>query len=192
MERVTRTHTEAYDRIEGLISRAQNGDKEAFTSLYQEYVTPVYRYTYLRVGQVDQAEDLTQEVFIRVLKNIRKYHYRGKPFLSWLFRIAHNLVIDHYRQSKKNGSIPISDSITTASEGDPAAIIEQSMEKAEVEKAIRKLPSKQREVISLRFGSELSIAETASAIGKTEGTVKKLQHEAIIKLRDLMKNEKES
>ena len=113
MGRIIKTQvSEVNDRIEGLVSRAKNGEKDAFTLLYQEYVTPIYRYIYFRVGRADQTEDLTQEVFLRVLKKIGSYRYKGKPFKSWLFRIAHNLVIDHYRQTKKSGVIPLTESIT--------------------------------------------------------------------------------
>jgi len=177
---------EVDDRVEGLVSRAQSGEQDAFTLLYREYVAQIYRYIYLRVGQSAQAEDLTQEVFLRVIKNIGNYRYRGRPFVSWLFRIAHNLVIDYYRQMKKEGTVFFIDSISITVDDDPAVTVEQDMEMLEIKQAIDKLPPRQREVISLRFGSELSIAETARAIGKTEGTVKKLQYEGIIKLRKLM------
>ena len=178
---------ESHGGIEELVSRAQNGDKGAFTLLYQEYVHPIYRYIYVRVGNhAEQAEDLTQEVFLKALKNIDRYHYEGKPFVSWLFRIAHNLVIDHYRQVNKKRCIPLTETMIVIDDDDPVATLEQSMEMLEVKQAIEKLPAQQREVISLRFGTGLSVAETAMAIGKTEGTVKKLQHVALAKLRKLM------
>lgn len=177
---------EVNDRVEGLVSRAQNGEQDAFNSLYREYVAQIYRYIYLRVGHTEQAEDLTQEVFLRVIKNIGSYRYRGHPFASWLFRIAHNLIIDYYRQIKKDGSVPFIDSIVITDDDDPATTVEKDMEMQEIKQAIENLPPRQREIISLRFGSELSVAETAKAIGKTEGTVKKLQYEAILKLRKLM------
>jgi RNA polymerase sigma-70 factor, ECF subfamily len=174
--------------IEGLVSRAQNGDKDAFSVLYQEYVQPVYRYIYVRVGNnTEQTEDLTQEVFFKALKNINRYRYNGNTFGSWLFRIAHNIVIDYYRQSKKNKSIPLNESITIIADDDPETMVEQHMEMVEVKTMVEKLPAKQREVISLRFGSGLSVAETAAAIGKTEGTVKKLQFVALARLKKLMK-----
>jgi len=173
-------------RIEGLVSRAQNGDGDAFALLYQEYVNPIYRYTYLRVGQAGLAEDLTQEVFLRALQSIGSYRWKGKLFVSWLFRIAHNLIIDHYRRAKKNKCIPLAETVTNVASDDPVATAEQRMELSGLKRAIEKLPAQQREVISLRFGTDLSVAETAVAIGKTEGTVKKLQYVAIAKLRKLM------
>ena len=173
--------------IEELVSKAQNGDSDAFALLYQEYVRPIYRYTYVRVGgNAEQAEDLTQEVFLKALNNIGRYRDNGKPFVSWLFRIAHNLVIDHYRWVKRSRCIPLTETMTVIEDEDFVATVEQSMEISAVKQAIEKLPARQREVISLRFGSDLSIAETAMAMGKSEGTVKKLQHVALAKLRKLM------
>lgn len=173
--------------IEELVSRAQNGDRDAFTLLYQEYVHPIYRYIYVRVGNhAEQTEDLTQEVFLKALDNIGRYRYNGKPFVGWLFRIAHNLVIDYYRQTKRGRCIPLTETMTVIADDDPVATLEQSMDMLEVKQAVEKLPPQQREVISLRFGTCLSVAETAMAIGKTEGTVKKLQHVALAKLRKLM------
>lgn len=172
-------------RIQGLVAKAQNGDNNAFALLYKEYVTPLYRYIYFRVGETEQAEDLTQEVFLRALKNIDHYHYKGKPFISWLFRIAHNLIIDYYRRAKKICE-PLASQIADEGDDDLAAMVEQNMEMLAIKQAIEKLPPEQKEVISLRFGGELSIAETATAMGKTEGTVKKLQHEALLKLRTLV------
>lgn len=178
--------SEANTRILGLVSRAQSGDRSAFGLLYQEYVTSIYRYTYLRIGQAEQAEDITQEVFLKALNSIGGYRYKGKPFVSWLFRIAHNMIIDYYRQANKNKFISLAETIDVIANDDPAAATERSMEMAKIKQAVEKLPSRQKEVISLRFGSELSVAETARAIGKTEGTVKKLQYEALSKLRKLM------
>lgn len=173
-------------RIEGLVSRARNGDRGACALLYQEYVSPIYRYTYLRVGQAGLAEDLTQEVFLRALQSIGSYRWKGKPFVSWLFRIAHNLIIDHYRRAKRDSFIPLNEGIVAVADTDPVATAEQRMELSELKRAIGKLPPREKEAISLRFGAELSIAETARVTGKTEGSVKKLQHEALVKLRKLM------
>lgn len=176
---------EASIRVEGLVSRAQNGEREAFALLYQEYFEQIYRYTYLRIGQVQQTEDLTQEVFLKALDGISSYRHTGAPFGSWLFRIAHNLIIDYYRKSKKE-SRSLVESLIIADRDDPASTLERDMEVLAMKNAIKLLPPKQREVISMRFGAEMSVAETARATGKTEGTVKKLQFEALAKLRRLM------
>jgi RNA polymerase sigma-70 factor (ECF subfamily) len=177
-------------RIEELVLAAQKGDGNAFSVLYVEHVEKVYRYIYMRVGQVAEAEDLTQEVFLHALKAIASYHERGGLFVSWLLRIAHNLIIDHYRKQKGRQVISLSEAIegtgTIAIGTDPALTTEQHMELMELKQTVDKLPPRERGVIALRFGAELSVSETARVIGKAEGTVKKLQHEAVVKLRKLM------
>ena len=176
--------------IESLIRDAQNGDSEAFAMLYEEYVGKVYRYIYLRVKQVEEAEDLTQEVFLKALKGMDSYCEQGALFVSWLFRIAHNLVIDYYRKQKVRQVNWLSGAVegvsATAIGDDPVLTTEQHMEGVELKQAVDKLSPQGREVISLRFGAELSVSETARVMGKTEGTVKKLQHEALAKLRKVM------
>ncbi len=173
---------EADAQIEDLVARSQNGELDAFALLYKEFVGPVYRYTYLRIGRADQTEDVTQEVFLKALHNIKSFNFTGKPFISWLFRIAHNLIIDHYRQSKRNTSVPFVEPIIDAAD-DPIAAAEQNQEIYIVKQAIQGLPPREKEIISLRFGADLSIIETAQVTGISEGSVKKLQHEAIAKLR---------
>lgn len=175
--------------VDDLVSMAQGGDSHAFSLLYQEYVRSIYQYIYVRVdNNSEQAEDLTQEVFLKALDNLGKYKFRGKPFTSWLFRIAHNLVIDYYRRSSKNRASTITESTIIVAEENPAMEAERSAELNELKKAIEQLPSQQKEVISLRFVSGLSIAETADIIGKTSGNVKKLQHVALVKLKKIMNN----
>ena len=176
-------------RIEELVLAAQKGDGNAFSVLYEEHVEKVYRYIYMRVGQVEEAEDLTQEVFLHALKAIASYHERGGLFVSWLLRIAHNLIIDYYRQQKGRKVILLSqeegiDAVTLST--GQAERAEQHMEALELKRAIDKLPPRQKQVILLRFGAELSISEAAVVLGKSEGTVKKLQYEALAKLRKLM------
>ncbi|MBI2852164.1 MAG: sigma-70 family RNA polymerase sigma factor [Chloroflexi bacterium] len=181
---------EAAIRIEGLVSRAQNGDREAFALLYQEYFKKIYRYTYLRLGQVEQAEDLTQEVFLKALDGISSYRHKGAPFGSWLFRIAHNLIVDHYRKSKKE-FILFPESTVSDGADDPAGAAEKKMELLEIKHAVGMLPPRQKEIIALRYGAGMSVAETARATGKTVGSVKKLQFEALAKLRRLIGNGQE-
>jgi RNA polymerase sigma-70 factor (ECF subfamily) len=176
--------------IEGLVVRAQNGEREAFSLIYREYVEQLYRYVHIRIGRAEQAEDITQEVFIKALHSIRSYRYKGKSFASWLFSIARNQIIDYYRQTKKYKQIPIIETVNSNEYDDPVTSLEQNVEISMIKQAIEELPPRQKEVISLRFGAELSIAETAQSTGISEGSVKKLQHEAIIKLRKIMeKNE---
>jgi RNA polymerase sigma-70 factor (ECF subfamily) len=170
---------------EQVVQRAINGDREAFTRLYDMHFDRIYRYVYVKVHSQAEAEDLTQDVFIKAYEAIKTYKWRDLPFTAWLFRIAHNRIIDHVRKTAKEkktsldeaGAIPV---------GDPVAITEQNYEVHQLKAALEKLPDAQREVASLRFISELSIAEVAVTLGKSEGTVKALQFNAIASLRKLL------
>src|SRR3989338_1073160 len=86
-------------RIEELVKKSQEGDSDAFGSLYEQFITPIYRYIYYRVG-ADETEDLTEMVFLKAWENIKQYHFGVHSFSSWIFRIAHNVIIDHYRLNK--------------------------------------------------------------------------------------------
>ena len=147
---------EANARIESLVARAKNGEQAAFSLLYEEFVSNIYRYIYLRIGRVEQTEDLTQEVFLKALHNIHSYHFKGKSFASWLFRIAHNLVIDQYRQSGRNVSSHLIEPLIESADNDPEATLEQNQEISNLRQAIENLPSREKEIILLRFVAELS------------------------------------
>jgi RNA polymerase sigma-70 factor (ECF subfamily) len=169
-----------------VVSRAIKGDGEAFAQLYEEYFDKVYRYIYLRLGNQAEVEDLTQEVFVKVLEAIGSYRWRNLPFASWLFRIAHNHMIDHLRKAGKVEKIAWDDNIAHVEELDPALVAEQRLEVEELRDNVEKLSPAQRAVISLRFGAGLSVAEVAKVLGKSPGTVKALQHSGIVALRKLM------
>ena len=172
-------------RMARLVSRAQGGQREAFGLLYEEYEGRVYRYVFARTRQVEQAEDLTQEVFVRAFDGIRSYRDRGMPFSGWLFRIAHNLVIDHYRWLAKHRSIELAD-VQTTSVDDPVAEVEKKAEIERILEAVPNLTPGQREVISLRFGAGLHLAEAAAVMGKSIGAVKMLQHQAVTRLKRIL------
>jgi|WetSurMetagenome_2_1015567.scaffolds.fasta_scaffold238072_1 RNA polymerase sigma-70 factor, ECF subfamily len=172
--------------VNALVSRAQSGQIEAFGKLYEEYLDLVYRYVYLRTGQTEQAEDITQGVFIRAFESIENYRQLGKPFLGWLMRIAHNLIVDHYRWEKRHHTVPLPEG-SLVSTRDPVITAEQNYELAEVKKAMTKLSAGQNEVFSLRFIAGLSVSEAAEITGNSVGAVKTLQHEAVVRLRKLMK-----
>jgi len=187
-ETVIRRNDQISGTMDDLVSRAKHGDQDAFGLIYREYVQSIYKYIYIRVNNdTKQAEDLTQEVFLKALNNLDSYRFRGKPFGSWLFRIAHNLVIDYYRKPGNGNITSMTESTIIISEDDPVASFEHSSEMDEVKRAIDKLPAQQKEIITMRFTNGLSVAETADALGKTKGTVKKLQHVALVKLKKLMK-----
>lgn len=168
------------------VDLARAGDEKALSELYLTYFPRVYRYILARTGNSHDAEDLAEEVFMRVLEAIDRFQWREAPFSAWLFRIAHNAVISQRRKETARGkSGPLSDTIPVDSAG-PDELVETRLALNEVMAAAQKLPEAQRQVIALRFGAGLSVAETAQAMGKGEGNVKVIQHKAIAKLREMM------
>jgi RNA polymerase sigma-70 factor (ECF subfamily) len=173
-----------------LIRRAQQRDQVALTQLYEENFDKIYRYIVLKIGDRTEAEDMTQQVFLNALQSISSYKWKGMPFSSWLYRIAHNQVVDYWRKKSKHATVPLDESLPIpAADGDPKHLTERKMEIEEVVVATRKLTKAQQEVISLRFAGELSIAEVAGVMGKSEGAVKALQHSAIVALRKVLSPE---
>ncbi len=168
-----------------LVHRAQNGDKEAFTELYEAYFGKLYRYVVVRIGNRAEAEDMTQQVFVKAYKSISSYRWRGVPFSAWLFRIAHNLVVDFFRKESKRPTVPLEESLM-ASNDNVQQVVERRLDVERVMAATRQLTAAQREVISLRFAGGLAIAEVARVMSKNEGAVKALQHSAIAALRRVL------
>jgi RNA polymerase sigma-70 factor (ECF subfamily) len=169
------------------VDRARQGDQQALADLYDWYMPRVYRYAVARLGNTHEAEDLTEEVFLKMLGAIGGFRWREVPFSSWLFRIAHNCIASHYRRAAQRGgpttAIP-EDHID--GRHDIAAAIEEQITIEEVRRAAAELPEAQRDVIALRFAVGLSIAETAKALGKREGNVKALQHKAVARLQKML------
>lgn len=170
---------------ENLVRQAVDGNQQAFTRLYDEHFDKVYRYMRFRVSNQAEAEDLTQEVFLKALQAIGSYKWRDVPFASWLFRIAHNQVIDHFRKQSKEKKAPLEEAAAVSME-DPVAMAEQKSDIDELTSAVKELPSAQQEVISLRFIAGLPIAEVARTLGKSEGTVKALQFNGTVSLRRIL------
>lgn len=125
-------------------------------------------------------------VFLRALEAIGKYEMRGLPFSSWLYRIAHNLVVDQQRKNKGDRELPLEEVSVPAGE-DPVAMAEKGIALEQVRGAMKQLTKAQQEVVELRFAAELSIAEIAGIMGKNEGAIKALQHSAILALRKILK-----
>ena len=170
---------------EQIVQRAINGDREAFTYIYDLHFDKIYRYIYTKVRSQSEAEDLTQDVFIKAYEGLKSYKWRDLPITAWLFKIAHNRVIDHVRKASKEKRADLNEA-DAISAGDPVYMTEQNFEVYELKGALLKLPEAQREVATLRFISELSITEVALTLGKSEGTIKALQFNAIASLRKLL------
>jgi len=173
---------------ESLVRRAQQRDQEAFAQLYEENFDKIYRYIVLRIGNKTEAEDMTQQVFLNALKSISSFKWKGIPFSAWLFRIARNQVVDYLRKKTKQASAPLDESLAS-SDSTPELVAEQKLDIDQLLSVTKRLTVAQREVISLRFTSELPIAQVAKIIGKSQGAVKALQHSAIVALRKALSPE---
>ena len=181
------TRIEPPDNEQDLLEKAIRAEPAALGMLYDQYVERIYAYIYHRVGQADLAEDLTGQVFMRMLEAVRTGRGWRTSFSGWLFRIAHNLVIDHYRRKHRAILVDIDDAEPVqAQAGDPVRSVENQYERERLRTALAKLTEEQSQVISLRFLEDLSIAEVASIMEKTEGAVKALQYRAILALRRVM------
>jgi RNA polymerase sigma-70 factor (ECF subfamily) len=177
----------APDLERATVDRARTGDQQALADLYDWYMPRVYKYVVARVGNPAEAEDLTEEVFLKMLGAIGGFHWREVPFSSWIFRIAHNCIATHYRRSAQRGGATSELSEDMVDERpDLALAVEERITIEEVRRASALLPDAQREVIALRFAVGLSIAETAKALGKREGNIKALQHKAVAKLQKML------
>ena len=185
------------------VQRAARGDQQAVGQLYDAYVEPLLRFCVARVGNETDAEDLTEEIFLKVMRSIDAFEWRPlgrhegegateaeagerSPFRAWLFRIARNHVISHYRRQntrRSEGEVP--EWLPDTALG-PAELAERALNIEEVFVAVEALPAAQREVIQLRFGAGLSVAETAEALDKQQTNVKVLQHKGIKRLKELL------
>ena len=167
---------------ESLVRRAQQHDQDAFAQLYEEYFDKIYRYIAFKIGNKTEAEDMTQRVFLNAIKSISSFRWRGIPFSAWLFRIAHNQVVDYLRKKAKHATTSL-DEVLVSNGNNPQLVAEQNLDIERLLLATEQLTQVQREVISLRFASELSIAQVARVMAKSQGAIKALQHSAIVALR---------
>jgi len=167
-----------------LIASAQRGNEEAIGTLYGAHSQAVFRYFKARLGHQQTAEDLTGEVFRRMLTGLPQYRAIDLPFRAWLFRIAHNLLIDQYRRESGHEMIPLKEvENASADEIDPASVVEQKLTMEDAHRALSDLEPSQRDVLALRFLSGLSLKETAFAMGRTEDAIKALQRRGLAALR---------
>jgi RNA polymerase sigma-70 factor (ECF subfamily) len=164
---------------------AEKQNQARLASLYEESYDKIARYAYLHTGDRAQAEDIAGQVFLKALESLKSYEERGLPMQAWLFRIAHNLVVDHLRKKTKNKTVPI-DSVNIEDEADPADIAEKNIELARVNRAMEQLTREQREILGLRFFSGLTSKEAGSILNKSDGAVRETQRAAIEKLRKLL------
>ena len=177
---------------ESLVRQAKDGDNHAFSRLYETHFDRIYRYVVFKTGDRIEAEDMTQQVFLKAYQSISGFNLKGPPVSSWFFRIAHNLIVDHLRKKTKQeeNQVMAVDENTIAGDDDPQTALEFSLDVERLSAASRLLTDAQQEVISLRFAGDLPIVEVARIMGKSEGAVKALQHAAIAALRKTLQVEK--
>lgn len=167
-----------------LIERAKT-DPDAFGELYEIYVKRIFNYVYYRTGNVHEAEDLTSRVFQRALQHIPRYTHRGVPFSAWLYRIAHNLVVNWHRDRKRRNFVPLEDVVISSSAGDaPESLAVEQEDKDILLKAIRRLPDDRQQLLILKYIERISNVEIGVIMGRSEGAIKSLYHRTLIALRE--------
>lgn len=170
---------------EVVLERAVDGDAEAFSLLYERFVGRIYNYIFYRTGTAVDAEDLTAKVFYRALGRIKFYRSQGVPFSAWLYRIAHNLVANWYRDNSRKQEVPLEDYVFLQHHADyPEQVLVEDQEKEWLLKSIRKLPQERQELLILKFVDRLSNSEIALIMGRSEGAIKSLYHRTLLSLRD--------
>ena len=178
----------AQNEVSDLVVKAQGGDQSSFALLYERFFDQIFRYVSFKTGSLTEAEDITGEVFVRMIESIHRFKWQGHPFSSWLFRIAHNLIVDYFRKKGKKALVPLEGSADNlqSDQVDVDRRIDLELAMDEIRRAMEGLTELQREVISMRFAGGLSVAETARAIGKKDNAVKALQHAGLKKLRKML------
>ena len=170
---------------ETLVERAASGDTEAFGRLYDIYADRIYRHIYYRTSNVEDARDLTQEVFIKAWQGLPRYKRTKTPFAGWLFTISHNRIIDYYRTKKDfvylNNEIIIEDH-----EKGPEKLVDEEFTQQEVRQMILQLPEEQQQVILMSFIEGLKYNEIAATLNKSEGNIRVIVHRALKKMRKIL------
>lgn len=171
------------------VKRARNGNLSAVRELYLDHHEQIYRFIWSRVHDPDLAEDLTGEVFVRMLKNLSSYEDRSLPFSAWLYTIARNLVIDYHRKNNASEIISLNDLIEEPSKGKSLEDqTEHNLTFEQVRRMLKRIKPDEREVLELRFLAGLSLKETALVTNKTVAAVKALQHRGLVALRAINQN----
>jgi len=172
------------------LERATQGDHAAFGALYERYVGRIYNYIYYRTGNRNDAEDLTARVFFRALRHIGNYQNRGLPLSAWLYRIAHNLVANWYRDNSRRREVPLDDGFSVHHKGEhPESAVLKTEEQENLLQVIRRLPPDRQQLLILKFVEHLPNAEIGQIMGRTEGAIKSLYHRTLLSLREVYQTE---
>jgi RNA polymerase sigma-70 factor (ECF subfamily) len=181
------TVDESAEHLRDLVARGQQGDREALEELYLIHFDRIYSYLHVSVGNRHDAEDLTTQTFLKMLEKIGSFRWQSAPFSAWLFRIAHNLAMDHFRARRRwqpEEEVPE----PPAHEAEPSAELEamRTIGRESMLKLIENLSPEQQQVLTLKFVFNLPNAEVAAILDKTQGAVKSLQHRALATLQKQM------
>src|SRR5881397_3584133 len=179
--RTTGSHGAIDERV--LVERAQHGDRDALEQLYLLHFDRIYSYLRVSVGNRHDAEDLTTQTFLRMLESIGRFRWRSAPFSAWLFRIAHNLAMDHFRARRRWQ--PEEEVPEPQGSEEPSAELEamQSIGRQSMLELIEQLSPEQQQVLTLKFVFNFPNADVAKILDKTEGAIKSLQHRALASLQ---------
>jgi len=172
--------------------------RAAVAELYETHFERVARYIGVRIGDTAEAEDLASEVFVRALRGVERYRETGAPMVAWLFKVAHNITVDHLRsRGRRPVSVPLDEddlavgTIPPSPLGNPGEDLERQEEIGQLQQAMEQLTGGQRQVLALRFGSGMSSEQVAEVMGKKPGAVREMQSAGIKKLRQILSRHQE-
>lgn len=171
-----------------LISRFLQGEEASFSTLYARYYPRIYRYAITRLHMKQDAEDIVQDVFLRVIEKLSTFRGIDGAFAAWLFRIAQNRIVDLLRRKKRGEEAQRRQGLEVDLNSTPDDEVADVLLSGHLTRLVAALSPARREIIDLRFDAELSIKETAQALGKAQGTVKALQFQAMQELRYQLEN----
>lgn len=162
--------------------------RAAVAELYETHFARIVRYITVRIGNISEAEDLASEVFVRALRSVESYKETGAPMEAWLFKIAHNIVANYFRdKSRRPAHAPLDEAFPIAAGDNPGEDAERQEELDQLHQAMKELSDAQRQILALRFGGEMSSQQVAEVIGKKPGAVREMQSAAVKKLRQILK-----
>lgn len=174
------------EQIEDLVLQAQKSDTDAFAKIYDHFVDQIYRYIFFKVGK-DDALDLTENVFLKIWENLRSYKHGSSHFSAWVYRIAHNIVVDHYRLNKESLSLDM-DIADDKRQNNPIVRTEQKISQEKLRVAISKLKKKYQQIILLKYINELKNDEIAQVLRRSAGSLRILKFRALKALKRVLED----
>lgn len=173
------------EEIENLVLKSQEGDEASFIELYDILLDPIYQYIHMRVPNTE-VEDLTEVVFMKMWEHLHSYQSKGNLFVSWIFKIAHNVVVDFYKSQKRD--VSLEDVVIEADNvmSDPKARSHRSLNSVVLKKALDNIPDSYAEVLTLKFLDQMDNDEISKILEKSEGSIRVMQHRALKELKKVL------